>query len=118
MFCTNCGKQLEEGSKFCPGCGTPVAQGYQDPSGHPSAEERPAAQEQQHAPDTFETVIGRNAAYYLREFEKADAGEKTKFNWAAFFFGPFFCIYRKCGGFFKKYFLLPVRTGPEGFSHS
>lgn len=49
MFCTNCGKQLEEGSKFCPGCGTPVAQGYQDPSGHPSAEERPAAQEQQHA---------------------------------------------------------------------
>ena len=108
MFCTNCGKQLEEGSKFCPGCGTPVAQGYQDPSGHPSAEERPTVQEQQHAPDTLETVIGRNAAYYLREFEKADAGEKTKFNWAAFFFGPFFCIYRKCGGLFKKYFLLPV----------
>ena len=41
MFCTNCGKQLEEGSKFCPGCGTPVAQGYQDPSGHPSAETPP-----------------------------------------------------------------------------
>ena len=24
MFCTNCGKQLQEGSKFCSACGTQV----------------------------------------------------------------------------------------------
>ena len=24
MFCKNCGKQLEDGVKFCPGCGAPV----------------------------------------------------------------------------------------------
>ncbi len=26
MYCTNCGKQIEDGSSFCTGCGTPVAQ--------------------------------------------------------------------------------------------
>lgn len=26
MYCTNCGKQIEDGSRFCTGCGTPVAQ--------------------------------------------------------------------------------------------
>jgi len=24
MFCSNCGKKIEEGTKFCSGCGTPV----------------------------------------------------------------------------------------------
>jgi len=24
MFCNNCGKELKEGTKFCPGCGSPV----------------------------------------------------------------------------------------------
>ncbi len=26
MFCTNCGKELADNAKFCPSCGTPVAQ--------------------------------------------------------------------------------------------
>ncbi len=26
MFCKNCGKEIREGSAFCPNCGTPVAQ--------------------------------------------------------------------------------------------
>jgi tetratricopeptide (TPR) repeat protein len=25
MFCSNCGKEIKEGAKFCPGCGHPVA---------------------------------------------------------------------------------------------
>jgi uncharacterized membrane protein YvbJ len=24
MYCTNCGQQLEKGSRFCPSCGTQV----------------------------------------------------------------------------------------------
>lgn len=27
MFCSNCGKELNEGTRFCGGCGTPVASG-------------------------------------------------------------------------------------------
>lgn len=60
------------------------------------------------ANSTLEDVIGKNAAYYLSEFKKAENGEKTKFNLAAFFLGIFFCFYRKCGDLFKKYFLIPV----------
>ena len=30
MFCGNCGKKVEDGSKFCPYCGTPVAPGQGD----------------------------------------------------------------------------------------
>ena len=29
MFCTNCGKQIPDGSKFCVHCGTPVMQASQ-----------------------------------------------------------------------------------------
>lgn len=57
---------------------------------------------------TIEDVIGKNPRYYMAEFEKAERGEKTKFNWVAFLLGLFFCFYRKCGELFKKYFLIPV----------
>lgn len=32
MFCKNCGKQLKDGEKFCPDCGTPVAVATQSAS--------------------------------------------------------------------------------------
>lgn len=56
----------------------------------------------------LEDVIGKNVEYYMAEFRKIDAGEKTKFNWAAFFLVFAFCFYRKCGHLAKKYFLIPV----------
>ena len=110
MFCTNCGKQVAEDAKFCPGCGTPILRSIQEPMEKTCAEEAPAIADSGGHPsaDSMQAVIGGNSAYYLREFEKIEQGEKAKFNWAAFFFGPFFCFYRKCGALFKKYFLLPV----------
>ncbi len=30
MFCSNCGKQIEDGSLFCPSCGASVAS-YEEP---------------------------------------------------------------------------------------
>ena len=32
MFCTNCGKEVEAGSRFCPSCGHPVAGTGPDPA--------------------------------------------------------------------------------------
>ena len=55
-----------------------------------------------------EKVVQKNAAYYIPQFQKAATGEKTKFNWAAFFFSIYFCFYRKCAHLFKKYFLVPL----------
>ncbi|MDE7391056.1 MAG: TM2 domain-containing protein [Treponemataceae bacterium] len=31
MFCRNCGKEFEDGTKFCPACGTAVETGTQTP---------------------------------------------------------------------------------------
>ena len=59
-------------------------------------------------PARLEDVIGKNADYYIGEFRKIDAGEKPKFNWAAFLLTYVFCFYRKCGNIAKKYFLIPL----------
>lgn len=40
MFCTNCGSQVNEGSAFCPACGSPLA-----PAAQPS---QPQYQQQQY----------------------------------------------------------------------
>ena len=64
-------------------------------------------QRPEYSDDGLATVVQRNTKYYMSEFRKVENGEKTKFNWAAFFFGLYFCLYRKCTDLAKKYFLIP-----------
>ena len=47
----------------------------------------------------------RPDAYYVREFEKLAATGKGSFNWAAFFLGPYHCLYRGCVPRFLKLYL-------------
>ncbi len=35
MFCENCGAEIRDGSRFCPSCGTPVAEPETKPGGEP-----------------------------------------------------------------------------------
>jgi hypothetical protein len=56
--------------------------------------------------DLWGDIVGKNQTYYLPEFQKIQSGEKSRFNWAAFLFGPAFCFYRKSGDLFKKFFLV------------
>ena len=60
----------------------------------------------QPAGDPLAAIVGKHADYYLAEFKKIDAGQKTRFNWAALLFGPIMCFYRRSGELFKRYFLL------------
>lgn len=39
--------------------------------------------------------IGSSAMKYIEKFKKADMGRKISFNWAAFFFSPYWFFYRK-----------------------
>ena len=41
MFCTNCGTQLNEGTKFCTSCGAPVAGPASEPEAQSSADVAP-----------------------------------------------------------------------------
>ncbi len=40
-------------------------------------------------------LIGSNAYKYVQKFRKMDSGNKISFNWAAFFFSPYWYFYRK-----------------------
>ena len=108
MFCTNCGKELSDGSKFCPACGRPIhvstesdhlktseqqiknsvdatQEGRENDVG--SMDEvpvqKPRAATNSNHDSELSKVIGKNSIYYLVQFQKIDAGEKSKFNWAA-----------------------------------
>lgn len=72
----------------------------------PPAAPQPVQNGAQPAGDPLAVMVGKHADYYLAEFKKIDAGQKTRFNWAAFFLGPCMCFYRSCHELFKKYYLL------------
>ena len=117
MFCTHCGAHLTGGERFCPGCGAalqpaeaarpgvqqplpaapqgPAGQGWQQPAYAGYMPSRPPRAARTPWPD----------AYYVQEFEKVAATGKGSFNWAAFFFGPFHCLYRGCVPRFLKLYL-------------
>ena len=47
----------------------------------------------------LEAAVGRNADYYIRRFEKIDAGRRVGWNWAAFFLSAAWFSYRGLGGY-------------------
>lgn len=119
MYCSNCGKEIPSGAAFCPNCGTKASSAPEpfNPTSTPTADsagDAPAGPpDEPHPPkispastSPLEAVIGKNTAYYMAEFQKIEAGQKTRFNWAALFFGPYLCFYRRCPALFKRYFLL------------
>lgn len=94
-----------------------TAQTRQEPEGQPEAvphvgpsvppvAPQSAQNNAQPAGDPLAAIVGKHADYYLAEFKKIDAGQKPRFNWAAFFLGPCMCFYRSCHELFKKYYLL------------
>lgn len=113
MFCTNCGQKIPDEAAFCPNCGAKVsapeapgpASSPPTDSASPAAESHPPKTPQA-AGSPLEAIVGKNIPYYMAEFQKIDAGQKTRFNWAGFFIGPYLCLYRHCVTLFKKYYLL------------
>jgi len=142
MICFHCGKEIADGSKFCPHCGKATAINA-EPILPTTTEDKPlpddvveissVPQSDTGAADTntftgqeaqapqinkFEPILHKNVQYYAVEFEKIAHEQKTKFNWAAFLFSACFCFYRKCPELFVKYFLLPVGINLAGIAVS
>lgn len=125
MFCPKCGQELGPQARFCTHCGADIQSLVQQPA--PAAEspkpepakegpdlQKTSVSEEKHPEkpsgsydnDRWGAIVGKNQAYYLPEFQRIQSGEKSRFNWAAFLFGPAFCFYRKSGDLFKKFFLV------------
>ena len=104
MYCSKCGTEIENGAAFCSSCGTPVVprtSGSKDvpPAGElHTGEPKPASVK---GPEP----VHQAKAYYITEFEKLAAGKRSRFNWAAFFLGPYHQMYHESRDLFKKTFL-------------
>lgn len=85
-LCRQCGKELEEVFLFCPFCGKAVQK-----SVYPQTDRIPE--------EEWRTFIGPGADYYLNKFEKFSSADMERspvsWNWAAFFFGFVWMLYRK-----------------------
>jgi hypothetical protein len=89
-YCSSCGKEIENNSIFCQSCGSKVgittSQNVQDHSNKITAGD-------------YETFIGKNSDKYIKMFQKFSKhgidNFKPTWHWPAFFFGPFWMLYRK-----------------------
>lgn len=98
MFCPNCRKEVTGDGGFCPHCGSSLneAANAETAAALPTTEE------------TMAEVIGKNAAYYLPEFQRIDQGQSARFHVCAFFFGIGFLLYRRCGHLVRRFYLAPL----------
>ncbi|HCT64752.1 MAG TPA: hypothetical protein DIC60_05730 [Lachnospiraceae bacterium] len=93
MYCKYCGSVLPMGSRFCPNCSNEVEDGYL---------------RQVLNKNDVANYVGKHEAYFFREFSNVAAGQKGSFNWGAFWFGPFYCVYRKQYDILWKYYKVPL----------
>ena len=116
MFCTNCGKELPDGSKFCTNCGAKITPPHQKAATEQSmqTQEKDTSKQPQDQSISFEAVndfdvgtsnrtdetdtvrqiIGKHADYYLSQFAQMRQGANSKMNWASFFFSLCHAGYR------------------------
>lgn len=97
MFCELCGSKIPDGATFCPQCGVRLGstqQNWQQPVA-------PAQPYYQGMPNQGAPVN----SYYAQEFANIAQGNPSRFNMAAFFFGPYHLLYRGSGKRFCKLYL-------------
>ena len=101
MPCIRCGRELPEGSAFCPNCGAPVS-----PPVAPGGNIRDSGF------DEIGLFVGKNADYYKAQFRKFDVrGVETfavTWNWAACLCNFWWMLYRKLYLWALIWFLLTL----------
>ena len=93
MYCKYCGSVLPMGSRFCPNCSNEVEDGYL---------------KQAMNKNEVANFVGKNEAYFSREFANIVAGQKGRFNWVALWLGPFYCVYRKQHDILWRFYKVPL----------
>lgn len=95
VFCTKCGAQNDLAASFCGKCGNPMRRTYT----------APVYQQNYHSQSVLNnqdimTLVGTNQEYYIPRFQiMKSQNKKASWNWPAFFFTPYWFIYRKMYGY-------------------
>ncbi len=128
MFCTNCGKEIKEGSTFCVYCGSRVGGNLsgtaQETAVHVSASESGNVENFDSAGKTesrnqgsfsaadqasgIRQIIGKNEDYYLEQFDRIHREGRSRINWASFFFSLLHASYRGVWREWVKKMALPL----------
>lgn len=121
MFCTNCGKEIKDGSTICAYCGAKVEKEVKDAT--EQFEEKKvvlkpeivaASSVQKDWTDIktdtekIKQIIGKNTDYYLKQFDRIHQEGKCQINWASFFFELLHASYRGVWREWMKKMLLPL----------
>lgn len=115
MYCKKCGKLIADDSSFCYSCGEKVDvkndescsdENYRNDQDSVLREFSDSINIQKTTNDgklkdtrrdntlVRDCLIGHKRYYYIKEFEKIEKGEKSKFSWVGFVFA-FWALYRK-----------------------
>ena len=121
-YCSNCNNNMPANAKFCGICGSTIIQAdstsggasnhhfqpqHQQYQQHQHQQYQHQTQHQQHVRTSFthqgsfydtpevRSMIGDNADYYIRQFNKVSAnGSSVSWNWPAFLFNWIWMLYR------------------------
>lgn len=90
MFCTNCGKELPEGSNFCTNCGTAAE------TENTAQYSEPQFYETDVIDDDVKRLVGTKQEFYIPKFSAMkQLNKKATWNWCAFLLSPAWFFYRK-----------------------
>lgn len=91
-YCTHCGKNLPDGSRYCSNCG--VSTDYFQDTYQPHVQRPELISE-----EDYIAFIGQNAERYIQKFRSFRVGGIDNFtftwHWPAFFLGFWWMLYRK-----------------------
>ena len=113
MFCHQCGSEVKDGAAFCQKCGAKLAHTNDAQQAAGTKAINNGGQQEPVAAAAFagQENIPKGPygdgikPYYLEEFGRIAAGQKPKFNWAAFFLNGWNQLYNGCTKIFCKTFL-------------
>lgn len=99
MFCSQCGTQTPEGSRFCPDCGSSLEGGVTNGSSKPQSPLLGVEATARIRSQDIETMAGLNGGYYAAKFESmypdGNIRLKPNWNWSAFLCAAVWMVYRK-----------------------
>lgn len=96
--CSFCGTQNDDDARHCKNCGAPLQGTASFFGNNPYLQKSDIAPDEligEHTADDLALFVQASAHRYLPKFKRFASGKKLSFNFAAFFFAPYWFFYRK-----------------------